>query len=79
MQNNTIRYFVESQAGDIVGGPYSELAPSSTPQPARSRPSTATRSPKGINTWTIQNKPWRRMPRRSRWPNSPSRHSGRLA
>lgn len=24
--NKTIRYFVENQAGDIVGGPYSELA-----------------------------------------------------
>lgn len=26
MQNNTIRYFVARQSGDIVGGPYSELA-----------------------------------------------------
>lgn len=25
-QNNTVRYFVESQFGDIVGGPYSHLA-----------------------------------------------------
>ncbi|MDA8256545.1 MAG: hypothetical protein M0Z99_13045 [Betaproteobacteria bacterium] len=26
MENNIVRYFVESQSGEIVGGPYSELA-----------------------------------------------------
>lgn len=26
MQNNTVSYFVEDQSGEIVGGPYSELA-----------------------------------------------------